>query len=129
MATTSKFDFGLINDQINTHSDQIANLLTNAETLETYIACTGYIIRVGNITVIGMMVLTTALVRSQYVSLGTLPSKYTPITPVRQQVVSNGRNMTIFISTTGEIQVKYDGGDPLPSDGKPGISYVTALIN
>ena len=48
MATTSKFDFGLINDQIKTHSDQIVNLqnatayIVNGDTAPTSLPVSTY---------------------------------------------------------------------------------------
>ena len=93
------------------------------------VSCSGLIIRIGNITIIHFDILAVALSLNTDVTVGTLPEKYRPQITFNQILTANGREIRLRIVPNGTITMMYKGGDPLPSDGMPGIAYSVVLIN
>ena len=100
-----------------------------AELLETYLSCNGAILKEGNLTTIAFGFPTVALATQTRTSLGYLPQKYYPAFNFNQIYNCNSREMQIRILVTGEVTIEHQGGEPLPSDGKPAILTSISYIN
>ena len=114
-------------DAVNTvYSD----LFVSPESLaDNNVSCSGYIMRIGNITIIHFDVLSVSLSGGGFVTVGTLPTKYRPKILFNQTIVANDREISLRVAVDGTISMAYKGGNPLPDSGKPGIAYCITLIN